>query len=153
MLKSHPLYWADKRKLLTRILRSANTALFTLYKERAEQNAVDAMVGFRGHVQLWLAVIGKVRVWKYDGTITHIYPTERNTYNNPLGSQRYAFAPHIVSIPYESHGITIVSAGSVSRYLENSTTTFSSLKDVELMFLSLESPGAWIFIPHESEIV
>jgi hypothetical protein len=153
MLKSHPLYWADKRKLLTRILRSANTALFTLYKEHTVQNAVDAMVGFRGHAQLWLAVVGKVRVWNYHGTLQRVFPGEGDTFNDPLGSHRYAFAPHIVSVPFESKGFTIVTVGSASRCLESVTTPFATMKEIESAFQSLESPGAYIIIPHKNEIV
>ena len=150
MLKGHPLYWADKRKLLTRILRSANTALFTQCKEHIESNAVNAMVGFRGNIQLWLAVVGKVSVWNYIGThIEQVYPKEGNEHIDPLGSHRYGFFPHIVSTPFVSQGYTVVSTGSISQYIQNiGGTTFLSIENVISIFRTIETPGVWMVIPH-----
>jgi hypothetical protein len=153
MLKGHPLYWADKRKLMTRILRSANTALFTLCNAHVESRGVDAMVGFRGNIQLWLAVVGRINVWNYHGSsIERVYPKDKDTYMDSLGSHRYGFAPHIVPIPFEPQGHTIVTVGSVSQYMDTlGTDTFTMIDDVILKFLAVESPGAWIIIPHAKE--
>lgn len=148
MLKSHPLYWSDKRKLLTRILRSANTSLFQQCKDHIGVNAVDAMVGFRGNTQLWLAIVGQVSVWSYCGVMKKIYPLNKNTRIPPLGFQRYAFAPYILSIPIESYGNTIVTTGSISTYLEKTTFKQCSTEEMKSIFSSIESDGAWIIIPH-----
>jgi len=155
ILKSHPLYWVDKRKLMTRILRSANTALFTMCNAHVESIGVDAMVGFRGNIQLWLAVVGHINVWNYRGSlIERMYPKDEDTYVDPLGSRRYGFAPHIISIPFEPQGYTIVTAGLVSEYVHSlETTSFVSIDEVTSKFLSVESPGAWVIIPHTTQIV
>jgi hypothetical protein len=155
VLKSHPLYWADKRKLMTRILRSANTALFALCKEQISSNAVDAMVGFRGNVQLWLAVVGHVDIWNYKGScIEPVYPKENDITVDPLGKHRYGFVPHIVSVLFALNGYTIVSAGSISQYLKNiGSMSFDSIDDVMSVFKTREDAGAWIIIPHTAKKV
>jgi hypothetical protein len=150
VLKSHPLYWADKRKLMTRILRSANTALFTVCKEHVGSNAVTAMVGFRGNTQLWIAVVGQVCVWTYgDSYITGVYPNEGDNVRVPLGTHRYGFAPDIISVPFRRYGYTIVSMGSISQLLlSKRTTPFPTVTDIVSVFMTVETPGAWIIIPH-----
>jgi hypothetical protein len=156
VLKGHPLYWADKRKLMTRILRSANTALFALCKEQISLNAVQAMVGFRGNVQLWLAVVGNVDIWNYkDSCIERVYPKENDGIVDPLGKHRYGFVPHIVSILFATNGYTIISVGSISHYLQNiGSISFASIDDVLSSLIKIkEDPGAWIIIPHMTEKV
>jgi hypothetical protein len=150
MMKSHPLYWADKRKLLARILRSANIALFTQCKDHIDTNAVHAMVGFRGNTHLWLGIVGQIHVWKYISPyMKPVYPQDMNGFVDPLGTHRYGFVPQIVSVPFEEKTWTIVSSGSVSGYLQTSKeVVFNTLDDVVSKFRTIEMPGAWIIIPH-----
>jgi hypothetical protein len=151
VLKMHPLYWVDKRKLLTRILRSANTALFQQCKVHTEPIAVHAAVGFRGNTHVWLGVSGRICVWAHTGTrLDWIYPSDPSTYANPLGLHRYGFAPHIVPVPFKKQGFTIVTTGSISDlFIRSEPIEDSSIDKIRTMISSCDGNGSWLIIPHD----
>lgn len=101
-IRTRPFYWHDKRKLLTRIMRTTNIALFR-ERKTGHPSAAALAVALVGPKTCWVSAVGGVAVYLYDARSVGqlVWPAPlRHAGAVGIGLTRYAEPPQTFSCPF-----------------------------------------------------
>lgn len=119
-IRRRKYYWLDKKKLMKRILRSTNIALFQKQREpHFEKGAyVEGVFCIVGTRAAWVGCIGKGSMYEMrtDGErrlLGYINSEEHND-GDSLGQERYQWPSQEANIPFKEGDILILAAGDAA---------------------------------------
>lgn len=119
-IRRRKYYWLDKKKLMKRILRSSNIALFQKQREPKFQlgayvEGVFCIVGVRA---AWIGCIGKGSMYELrtsgERRILGYINEETHNEQDALGRERYIWPSQETNIPFEPGDILILAAGAAA---------------------------------------
>jgi len=99
-IRQRPFYWADKSKLMHRIFRSTNIALWQKRREKGYENGLASTLAvvIIGAHKMWVGTVGDTGIYLFrEGLIDVMTPLdmdEQGRLTNALGVRRYGLVPH-----------------------------------------------------------
>lgn len=115
-IRQRPFYWADKKKFLKRIFRSANIAVWQKRREFGFEAGVATTlsVAIVGTQKVWIGTVGDSSVFLYrDGLIDLLTPSDTDA----LGMRRLGLVPHIAIERFLTGDILILATDGVLRFV------------------------------------
>lgn len=94
LVRLRPFYWRDKRRLLRRIFRSTNIAVWQKHREPGFEVGLGAnlLVLINGPLKFWLGSVGSDRLYLWrDGKLTQINRPDTKL----VGRERYGLVPQL----------------------------------------------------------
>jgi len=119
-IRRRKYYWLDKKKLMQRILRSTNIALYQKQREpHFQQGAyVEGVFCIVGTRSAWVGCIGKGSVYEIrtsgERRIIGYMNSETHEDSDSLGSKRYHWSSQEASVPFETGDIIILATGEAA---------------------------------------
>lgn len=119
-IRRRKYYWLDKKKLLKRILRSTNIALFQKQREPkfelgAYAEGVLCMIGTRA---AWIGCVGKGTMYEMrtsgERRILGYINSETRNEGDALGKERYRYPSQETNIPFEEGDLLLLATGDAA---------------------------------------
>jgi len=121
-IRRRKYYWLDRKKLMQRILRTTNIALYQKQREPhfelgAYVEGVFCIVGTRA---AWIGCVGKGSMYEIrtsgERRILGYINEEKHNELDALGRERYQWPSQETNIPLESGDILILAAGNAATF-------------------------------------
>jgi len=119
-IRRRKYYWLDKKKLMQRILRSTNIALFQKRREpKCELGAfVEGVLCIIGSRTAWIGCIGKGSLYEMrtngERRILGYINNEIHNEQDSLGRDRYHWQSQEDSVPFEKGDVIILTTGAAA---------------------------------------
>lgn len=122
-IRERPFYWADKRKFLKRIFRSANIAVWQKRREFGFEKglATTLAVAIVGTHKVWVGTVGDSNVLLYrEGLIDVLTLSDTNA----LGMRRFGLVPHVAVERFLIGDILLLASDGVLRFVSEEQLRF-----------------------------
>jgi hypothetical protein len=119
-IRRRKYYWLDKKKLMQRILRSTNIALYQKQREpKCKQGAyVEGVFCIVGTRAAWVGCIGKGSMYEMrtngERRILGYINSETHSDSDVLGKERYRWVSQEDSVPFEKGDSIILAVGDAA---------------------------------------
>ena len=119
-IRRRKYYWLDKKKLMKRILRSTNIALYQKQREpHFQQGAyVEGVFCIVGTRAAWIGCVGKGSMYEMrtsgERRILGYINEEKHNDSDSLGRERYQWSSQEANVPFKQGDMMILAAGDAA---------------------------------------
>lgn len=122
-IRQRPYYWQDKKKLIKRIFRSTNLAVWQKQREQGfEEGLMTALlVCIIGAKTYWLGIKGDMGAWLISGNTLNKLSPELVPFsdeaNRILGTQRLGIVPYFTTGELRADDVLVLASSGCANYL------------------------------------
>ncbi|OGG11703.1 hypothetical protein A2Z00_00775 [Candidatus Gottesmanbacteria bacterium RBG_13_45_10] len=151
-VRQRKFYWADKEKLLYRIFRSANIAVWQKHREKGFEDGLASTLSVLivGPRRIWVGSVGDSPIFLYrEGLIDMLTPLDldnRGFLTSAMGIKRFGLAPHVARESFLAGDMVLLATDGVTSFVdeeemravfETAGTTQQSIMDAVVHLLQV----------------